>query len=108
MQKLESVQYNTSLAITSYFRVTSTDKSYSELGLKSLAIRRFYGRLIAFYKIVTKKAPRYLIDYLPAQDLNSINHRKRSAIYPLETKTERYRNSFFLTISHNGTTWIVV
>ena len=88
MQKLESVQYNASLAITGCFRGTSRDKLYSELGLESLADRRFYRRLIAFYKIVNKKAPQYLIDYLPTQDLASISLRKRPAIYPLE----RYSN----------------
>ena len=63
MQKLEFVQYNVSLAKTSYFRGTSRNKLYSELGLGSLADRRFYRRLIAFYKLVNKKAPQYLIDY---------------------------------------------
>ena len=95
MQKLESVQYNASLAITGCFRGTSRDKLYSELGLESLADRRFYRRLIAFYKIVNKKAPQYLIDYLPTQDLASINLRKIPAIYPLDARTERYRNYFF-------------
>ena len=69
---------------------------YSELGLESLADRRFYRKLIAFYKIVNKKAPQYLIDYLPSQDLTSINLRKISAIYPLDARTERYRSPFFL------------
>ena len=96
MQKLESVQYNASLAITGCFRGTSRDKLYSELGLESLADRRFYRRLIAFYKIVNKKAPQYLIDYLPTQDLVSINLRNMPVIYPLDARTERYRNSFFL------------
>ena len=94
MQKLEFVQYNASLAISGCFRGTSRDKLYSELGLESLADRRFYRRLIAFYKIVNKKAPQYLIDYLLSQDLASINLRKRPAIYPLDARTERYRNSF--------------
>ena len=96
MQKLESVQYNASLAITGCFRGTSRDKLYSELGLESLADRRFYRRLIAFYKIVNKKAPQYLIDYLPTQDLVSINLRNMPVIYPLDARTERYRHSFFL------------
>ena len=64
MQKLESVQYNASLAINGCFRGTSRDKLYSELSLESLADGQFYRRLIAFYKIVDKKAPQYLIDYL--------------------------------------------
>ena len=95
MQKLESAQYNASLAITGCFRGTSRDNLHSELGLESLADRRFYRGLIAFYKIVNKKAPQYLIDYLPSQDLASINLRKIPAIYPLDARTERYRNSFF-------------
>ena len=39
--------------------------------------------------------PQYLTDYLPTHDLAYINFRKRPAIYPLDTKTERYCNSFF-------------
>ena len=39
MQKLESVQYNASLAIIGCFRGTSMDKLYFELGLDSLADR---------------------------------------------------------------------
>ena len=57
MQKLESVQYNTSSAITGCFPRTSRDTLYSELGLESLADRRFYRRRISFYKIVNKKSP---------------------------------------------------
>ena len=84
-----------SLAITGCFRGTSRDKLYPELGLESLADRRCYKKLIAFYKIVNKRAPQYLIDYLPTQDLASIKFRKRLAVYPLDARLERYRNSFF-------------
>ena len=72
-----------------------TDKLYSERSLESLTDRRFYRRLIAFYKIVDKKAPQYLIDDLPIQDLAFINLKKRPAIYPIDARTERYGNSFF-------------
>ena len=95
MQKLESVQCNVSLAVTGCFSDTSRDKLCSELGLESLTDRRFYRRLIAFYKVVNKKVPQYLIKYLPTQDLVSINLKKRSAIYLLDARTERYCNSFF-------------
>ena len=95
MQKLGSVQYNASLAITSCLRGMSRDKLYSELGLGSLTNMRFYGRSIVFYKIVNKKTVQYLIDYLPNQDLDCFNVRKRSAIYSLDARTELYRNSFF-------------
>ena len=82
------------MAITGCLRGTSRDKLYSEFGLESLPGRQFYGILIAFYKIVNKKAPQYLIDYLPNQDLASINLRKRPAIYPLDARAERYHNFF--------------
>ena len=72
-----------------------TDKLYSELGLESLTDRRFYRRLTAFYKIVDKKAPQYLIDYLTIQDVAFINLKKRPAIYPIDARTERYGNSLF-------------
>ena len=39
------------------------DKLYSELRHESLANRKFYIMLIAFYKIVNKKAPQNLIIY---------------------------------------------
>ena len=95
VQKLESVRYNASLAIAGCFRSTSRDKLYFQLGLESSANRRFYRRLV-FYKIVNKKAPQYLIDYLQTQDLASNNLRKRPAICPFDVRTERYHNSFFL------------
>ena len=36
-QKLESIQYNSALAITGAIRGTSAEKLYNELGLKTLA-----------------------------------------------------------------------
>lgn len=69
-------------------------KFYSDLCLKSLANRRFYRWLIAFYKIVNKMTSHYLTDYLPTQDLDSINPSKITAIYPLDGRTERFPNSF--------------
>ena len=98
MQKLKSVPYNGTLEITDCFRGTSRGKfysEYSELGLESLAYKRFSKRPIAFCKIVNKKASQYLIDYLPTQDLASINLRKRPAIYPSNARIECYCNSFF-------------
>ena len=39
-QKLESVQYNSALAITGAIRGTSTEKLYNELGLETIEKRR--------------------------------------------------------------------
>ena len=67
--KLESVQYNACLAITGCFRGTSREKLYAELGLESLADRRFSRRLCTFYKILNGLAPQYLLDYIPAWNI---------------------------------------
>ena len=45
-EKLESIQYNASLAITGAIRGTSRDKLYQELGFESLKNRRWYRKLI--------------------------------------------------------------
>ena len=62
-----------SLAITDCFCGTSRDKLYSELGLESIVDRRFYRRLIAFCKIINKKASQYLSEYLQTQGFASVN-----------------------------------
>ena len=50
-QKIESLQYNAALAITSAIRGTSREKIYQELGLESLPQRRWYKKLCLFFKI---------------------------------------------------------
>ena len=95
-KNLNLFNINVSLAITGCFWCTVFDVCFlCFFCLESLADKRFYKRLAAFYKFVNNKAPQYLIDYLPTQDLASINLRKRPAIYPLDARTKRYHNSFF-------------
>jgi len=94
-QKLECIQYNACLAITGCIRGTSREKLYSELGLESLADRRFCRRLSFFFKIVKGMTPQYLVEILPPRRAAFANLRSRLPIYPLEVRTERYRNSFF-------------
>ena len=57
---MESVQYNTCLAITGTIRRTSKEKHYQELGLESLQLRRWHRKLGMFYKIFKNKSPQYL------------------------------------------------
>ena len=57
MQKLESVQYNASLAITGCFRGTFRDKFFSELGLENFVDRRFIEDLLLFTKLLIKRIP---------------------------------------------------
>ena len=49
--KLESVQYNTALAITGAIRGSSREKLYEELGLGSLKSRRWYQNYACYSKI---------------------------------------------------------
>ena len=45
-QKIESVQYNSALAITGAIRGISKEKIYHELGLESLEKRRWYQETV--------------------------------------------------------------
>ena len=68
-QKLESVQYNTCLAITGAIRGKSKEKLYQELGLESLQLRRWYRKLGMFYKIFKSKRPQCLYKLIPKKVL---------------------------------------
>ena len=63
-QKIESVQYNSALAITGAIRGTSKEKLYHELGLESLEKRRLYRKLCCFYKIFRNQSPEYLFNII--------------------------------------------
>ena len=66
--KIESVHYKASLAITGAIQGTSREKIYQELGLEPLKSRRWYKRLCCMYKIMTGKASNYLINLIPKCD----------------------------------------
>ena len=57
--KIESVQYNAALAIS------SKEKLYQELGLESLKDRRWLRRMSYLYKIISTKLPPYLYELIP-------------------------------------------
>ena len=63
--KLESIQYNSALAITSAIRGTSTEKLYDELGLEILEKRRWYRKLCSFNKVYKRHSPKYLFNIIP-------------------------------------------
>ena len=94
---IESVQYNAALAITGCIRGTSREKLYNELGLESLSDRRWYRRLIFFYKIINNKSASYLKDYIP-QNISSGPYKMRNERpirHPDITRTSRFRSTFF-------------
>ena len=63
-QKLESIQYNTCLALLGAIRGSSREKLYHELGLESLQHRRWYRKLCLFYKIFRENKPVYLFNLI--------------------------------------------
>ena len=90
-RKIEMVQYNAALIITGPFKGTSRDKIYQELGLESLADRRWTRKLIFFHKIILGLLPSYLKDYLIPCDylrkyLTRPSTQKRIKTFPARTK----------------------
>ena len=96
--KLESVQYNSALAITGAIRGTLKIKLYKKLGLEFLKSRRWFRhgirRLCSFYKIKTYKILPYLAQLLP-KVTHSHNTRNSEDITTFRSKTETFKFSFF-------------
>ena len=92
--KIESIQYNSALAITGCIRGTSREKIYAELGLESLYDRRFFHRLVFFYKIVNNLAPDYLKSFIPCPNVSVYNTRRRREDW-IYARTLKYKYSFF-------------
>ena len=92
-KKLESVQYKAALTITGARQVTSRDKIYQELGLKSLKSRRWYKRLSCMFKLIKKEDPNYLINLIPKCEPAI---RTRNNNFPAyNCRTDCFKYSFF-------------
>ena len=88
-QKLESIQYNTALAITGTIKGTPREKIYSELVLESIQDRK----LCTFYKILNSMSHKYL-----SEIISSITkrHASRNAnSIPLVRVNNYFMNNFF-------------
>ena len=103
-QKLESIQYNSALAITGAIRGTSTEKLYNELGLETLEKRRCFRKLCCFYKVYKCHSPKYLFNIIPVS-VSRYNTKNSNNIPQFTVKLNYFRNSFFLLRSLNGTNW---
>ena len=68
MKKLESVQTQAAYAVSGAWKGTSRGKNYEELGWEWLTQRRWYRRMVFFYKIVKKISPIYLTDCITYPD----------------------------------------
>ena len=92
--KIESIQYNASLAITGAIRGTSKEKLYQELGLEYLSSRRWLRRLSLFYNVLKNKSPHYMYQIIPMLNQN-LNTRNRLQIPQIFCRTDSFKNSFF-------------
>ena len=96
-QKIESVQYNSALAITGAIRGTSKEKLYHELGLETLEKRRWYRKLCCFFKIFRNQSPEYLFNIIPTS-VRPYNTRNANNIPQFKVKHNFFQNSFFPSV----------
>ena len=93
-QKLESIQYNSALAITGAIRGTSTEKLYNELGSETLEKRKWNRKLCCFYKVYKSHSPKYLFNIILVT-VSRYNTRNTNNIPQFKIKHNFFRNSFF-------------
>ena len=86
------------LTITDAIGGTSQDRIYNELGLESIADRRWYRRMTFFCNIVKSTAPNHLQSYLLPQALDEYFTRsaKKNLLTPLPSRALSFSNTFFL------------
>ena len=96
-RKIEMVQYRAAFAITGAMKGTSRDRLYQELGLESLADRRWSRRLFFFHKITQRLLPSYLQTYHNAVSEGAYLTRSatQNKIEPIPARTKVFENSFF-------------
>ena len=96
--KLERVQYNACLAITSAIRGANRDSIYAELSLESLSARRWYRKLLFCYKIVHGLSPTYLTAYIyfASERSHSIRLSTQRHLQEPICRTKAFQSLFFL------------
>ena len=90
-KKIESVQYNATLAITGAIKSSSREKLYQELGLEYLYQRRWARRLCLLYKVFSTGQPSYIYDLLPPMRRSC---RHVNSFDTVSFKSEYFKNSF--------------
>ena len=96
-EKLEKVQYYAALIITGAIKGISRERLYKQLGLESLCNRRWYRKLVFFYKIVEGLAPSYLQSCLLLGNERAYNTRSsfKNTIKTFATRTSTFYTTFF-------------
>ena len=96
-KKIILVQHNAALIITGAIKWTCRDKIYQELGLESLADRRWSRKLIFFHKIILGLQPSYLQTYLTPYDNERpylTRHATQKSIKTFRGRTKAFQSSF--------------
>ena len=96
-QKMESIQYNTALAITGAIRGSSREKLYQELGLESLQQWQWYRKLYYFFKLIKNKSPKHLFNNIPTVR-STYRTRNIDNIPQFNVRYTFFRNSYFPSI----------
>ena len=95
MERIEKIQCQAALAITGGWQGSSRIKLYEELGWESLSDRRWYRRLIQFFKIRNNMTPAYLRGNIPRQRSLLFGNCNPNIYHEIFCSTTRYMNSFF-------------
>lgn len=95
MDQIESIQYQAALAVTGTWRGTSLNKIYDELGWEPLTDRRWFRRLVQFFKIYNGYTPDYLQNCLPTHRTNLQCTRSINEFRVMRCRTTSHMNSFF-------------
>ena len=80
-QRLQSLQYKASSAITGVVKGSST-KVYQGLGLESLQNRWWFQKLCIIYKIVKENSPKYLFDLIPSNNNSYQTRNSQNLVIP--------------------------
>ena len=94
-KKLEATQYPAALAVSGAWRGTNRDKLYEELGWEYLYHRRWYRRLMHFYKLKKSRSPLYLYNLIPPEREVHYNLRIPRDFEPNISRTKRFSNTYF-------------
>ena len=95
MSSLESLQYQSALAVTGAWKGTNRDKIYEQLGWETLHNRRESRRLTQFYKIMNNLTPSYLKTPVPEPQTHLFGPRSTNVIPNLSCRNDRFKNSFY-------------
>ena len=103
--KMETVQYNAALAITSAIRGISKENLYQELGLESSKDRRWLRRMSYLYKIISTKLPPYLYELIPPLQRS---HRTLVVFKLCIVRLHFSKIRFYRLPLLNGINWILI